>query len=152
MPRSESGQRGLNRPRGGTQDSQMGSVSKTKRPSIIESVTVNIVWHECLSTLITTADPVTGIKEGSWGREDQAACLTRVQAAWTQRSSHLCSEGSMPARPLFPPKNRRPPQQPCAFFYSLLRSDSVRAARAACRSFAGRTAFQQRFGPSVKLD
>lgn len=75
----------------------MGSVSKTKRPSIIESVTVNIVWHECLSTLITTADPVTGIKEGSWGREDQAACSTRVQAAWMQRSSHLRSEGSVPA-------------------------------------------------------
>ena len=39
------------------------SAKPSSHPSIIKSVSVNMFWHECLSLLITTVDPTTGIKE-----------------------------------------------------------------------------------------
>lgn len=47
------------------------SAKPSSHPSIIKSVTVNIFWHERLSTLIATEYPTTAIKE-----ENEAACLT----------------------------------------------------------------------------
>lgn len=51
------------------------SAKPSSHPSIIKSVTVNIFWHERLSTLITTEDPTTGIKEEKSGSlSDRSSC------------------------------------------------------------------------------
>lgn len=51
------------------------SAKPSSHPSIIKSVTVDIFWHERWSTLITTEDPTTGIKE------EKSSCL--FDRVWT---------------------------------------------------------------------